>query len=104
MMARAGLDWDYRLLDAYHKANTSMVQSLVDWQQKILTNLCKVSLCLPVVSQIIYSKWAVLRINKTNALVGTFFGNCEIRECSLTTVFATVCEVNYDVHCCRVSG
>ena len=26
MMARAGLDWDYRLLDAYHKANTSMVQ------------------------------------------------------------------------------
>ena len=33
MMARAGLDWDYRLLDAYHKANTSMVQSLVDCQR-----------------------------------------------------------------------
>ena len=33
MMARVGLDWDYRLLDAYHKANTSMVQSLVDCQQ-----------------------------------------------------------------------
>ena len=33
MMARVGLDWDYRLLDAYHKANTSMVQLLVDCQR-----------------------------------------------------------------------
>ena len=97
MMARVGLDWDYRLLDAYHKANTSMVQSLVDCQQKILTNLRKVSLCLPVLSQRIYSKRVVLRINRKKALVGTFSGFCEIRDCTLTTVFArlglTVCEL-----------